>query len=257
MDEIEFVWTSELGLATLLYYATRYTAVPELCVQMLFMFGHLDDFTCRVFSGYISLSIALGMIMAQGILVLRTWALWNGSRKLIIILSIAGAIATAAHLYLNVQWIVHTQVIARGSIDPGASGCEILKRYESLYIGWIVFCVFDVGLIFLTFVRYRQDGMPGLSIPMRLQSKVPHSKLLSLLYRDAFIYFTLMLLFAAGNLAFTLPVADEYCTLLYGTERLIYSSLACRIVRNLRSSARAPIDVSTISSVPTVDWTPA
>lgn len=240
-DEVKLIWPSGCGPATILYYASRYTVIPEICVQMIFLFGYLST---------PQFSMGIGVILGQGIIVLRTWAIWDGSRTLIWCLSSVSVIVVGNHLYLSAEYISKTEVVASSTKLPHARGCSVVTSHNRLYVGWVLLCAYDIVLICLTIFKYLQERAAKARLGgASLGRTAPN--LTASLYRDAFTYFTLILAFALANLTVTLLVPVQYRMLLYGTERIIYTCLACRIIINLRAAAQKPISVSTIDPAAT------
>lgn len=238
-DEVELVWSSKWGPATLLYYASRYTIIGEICAQMTFLFGTPGDYSCRVLSGYMIFSQGLGVLLGQGIIVLRTRAIWNDSRAVIWCLVAVAIAFLGTHLYLTVDWISKTQVVASSATHSRARGCDILSSHHGLNLGWILLCIYDVALICLTIIKYCQERAASAqlrSITFRMVPTLSNS-----LYRSSFVYFTIMLAFALGNLLASPLLPGGYRMLLYGTERIIYTSLACRIILDLRTVAQPSV----------------
>lgn len=68
-DEADLVWPSKWGAATILYYFSRYSVVPEnsvvpeIALQLTFVFGRVEDWVCRMISGYLGFSVCLGIML--------------------------------------------------------------------------------------------------------------------------------------------------------------------------------------------------
>lgn len=244
-DEAKFIWPSGLGVATILYYTSRYTIIPEICAQMIFLLGNPSDFQCRLVTGYTSFSTGTGVMLGQGIIVLRTWAIWNGSRVLIWCLSSVAVIFVGIHFYLGANFIARAEVVASSTIHPRARGCSVLSSHNVLYVGWTLLCTYDIVLVGMTSIKYIQERSATSFLGGSLRER-RGPRLTIALYRDAFSDFAIMLVFALANLTATLLVPAAYRMLFYGTERIIYTCLACRIIIGLRAAAEAPISISTI-----------
>lgn len=252
-DEAKFIWPSGLGVATILYYTSRYTIIPEICAQMIFLLGNPSDFQCRFVTGYTSFSTGTGVMLGQGIIVLRTWAIWNGSRVLIWCLSLVAVIFVGIHFYLGANFIARAEVVASSTIHPRARGCSVLSSHNVLYVGWTLLCTYDIVLVGMTSIKYIQERAATSFLGGSLPGRRGRARLTIALYRDAFSYFAIMLVFALANLTATLLVPAAYRMLFYGTERIIYTCLACRIIMGLRAAAEAPISISTVDPDSTDD----
>lgn len=228
-DEIELIWPSGLSVTEVLYYAARYTAWLEVIEELTFWYGSLDRRGCQVFGGYHAFSVVFGMVMSQSLIIVRTWAIWNGktSIKIAFVLFCSACFAICA--YLSVEWMNHTTFHVTAELSPRLRGCAISDPYIYVYVGWILFCCSDVTLLALTAVRCWQHLQPG------------SARLTVSLYRDAFAIFFIVLMLAIANLVVTLTAAEHYQVLLYGVERMLYTILACRMMLNLRANARSTV----------------
>ncbi|EJD44300.1 hypothetical protein AURDEDRAFT_166682 [Auricularia subglabra TFB-10046 SS5] len=238
VPEANLVWSSGLGLAEGLFYAARYSAWPELCAEMLLWFGMLDDKHCRWVGKCLT-----GALLSQGVIMLRTWAIWNGSFSFKLFFALVGSASAVTYIYLNAEWIIHTRLEAVRDMYPGMRGCMFTASYRPVWIGWLLFCCNDFSLLFLTVIKYTQNRRRGLP---------RNPKLTAALYRDAFFYFSFMLPLAVANLTVSLVATNYYQFLLYGMERILYTTLACRIIINLRAAARKPemtLDLSTMQNL--------
>ncbi|EJD44324.1 hypothetical protein AURDEDRAFT_185090 [Auricularia subglabra TFB-10046 SS5] len=238
-DEVALVWPSGLGFTELLFYVARYSIIPEMVLELLFLFGDLDQKTCRIVGGYLSFSLAFGMLAGQAIVVVRTWALWDGSRLFAAVMIPFGILSLGVGMFVSSEWTTHTEFRRMSTLSPALRGCALSSPYRLVYSGWALLCVNDVALMSLTIVRYRQRYCRG------------SPRLTSALYRDAFTYFSFTLVLAIGNLCVTVIAAAHYQLLLVGLERAMYTILACCIILNLRAAAQR--SNMTLESVATND----
>lgn len=160
-DEVKFVWPSNLSLAQVLFYSSRYSMWPETCLELLFYFGCLGDHECRMLSAFLGFSLVIGMFLAQGIVVLRTWALWNGCPATKLAFIIVGTACGAVCAYLIVEWGVHTRYEQISAMTPQVQGCAIMVPYRLVWIGWALFCCNDVALLCMTAIKYKKQCAPA------------------------------------------------------------------------------------------------
>lgn len=225
-DEAQFMWRARPGITDALFFAARYSAWPETLVEVLFAFGDISSGTCKALSQYQSFSVIIGKMLSQGLIIRRTWAIWDRSRAVRALFAVLGAVSAGVGIYLNVIWASKTRFVSNHAELAGAHGCSIVMPYKLMYVGWLVFCCVDIALLGLTVAKYKREYFrPG------------SPRLTASLYRDAFLYFTLMLGFSSLNLLVGLLAPETYRMFLYSIERLIYTSLACRVIVNLRRFA--------------------
>lgn len=224
--EVELIWP-RCGVVELLFYAARYSAWPEVCMEIVLWFGPFDAHGCNAAATYISSSLLIGMILGQAIIVVRTWALWNGSPVLHALFIAAFVVVIGACIYIEIEWTSNTKFQQSRTLSPNLQGCFATSAYRMGYLPWLVFTCVDSCLLILTTIKAVQHFRPG------------SLRLTAALYQDAFLYFTFMLVFSLANVLVWLLAAPQFQLLLVGWARILYSALACRIVINLRAAAKS------------------
>ncbi|EJD44321.1 hypothetical protein AURDEDRAFT_166702 [Auricularia subglabra TFB-10046 SS5] len=246
-DEIELMWPSGLSITEVLYYAARYTAWLEVIEELIFWFGSLDQRACRIFGGYHAFSVVVGMIMCQcvsnefaghrltvaaALIIVRTWAIWNGKRVIILGFVIFCPAGLAVCSYLSAEWTWKTTFHVMHGLSPSLRGCAISSPYRLVYLGWVLSCACDITFAFFSIVLGERVDSRAIGAALQLSPVL-----------------------AIANLSVTLAAAERYQVLLYGVERMICTILACRMMLNLRKTARSggmPIGAATTDQ--TIDF---
>lgn len=227
-DEVDLMWSTSTGaIGELLFYASRYWLLSDTVLELTFAFGHLTGAQCKIVSIYLSFSGAVGMTLSQGILILRTRALWQNSRVILRLFAAAGVVILCASIFTSRQWALKSRFIASRTVSLNLNGCAVVAPYRLVYVFWILTISIDLLLLSLTLVSYVRDRRSGSLI----------GALTAGLYRDAFTYLGLMFVVAVASLAANVFVSEYFDILLYGTERVLYTISACRVVLNLRGAA--------------------
>ncbi|EJD44316.1 hypothetical protein AURDEDRAFT_166698 [Auricularia subglabra TFB-10046 SS5] len=149
-DEAELVWPSCLGATEILFYTARYSAWPEIILEVSGTAIFLKH------DGIIAVSLAVAAILSQALIVLRTWAIWDGRQTIKVVFGVVCIICLALCVYVIVAYPAHFVQI--GDISPTIRGCTMTTPYRFLYVGLILFSCNDLALIYLTAMRYRKHG---------------------------------------------------------------------------------------------------
>ncbi|EJD44326.1 hypothetical protein AURDEDRAFT_166707 [Auricularia subglabra TFB-10046 SS5] len=81
---------------------------------------------------------------------------------------------------------------------------------------------------------------PALGRPsdLKLATKASRASRAHYIETVSFVYFSSTLVLAIPNVVIIMVGAEYYQVLLFGMERALYTTLACRIILNLRAAAR-------------------
>ncbi|KAJ8515754.1 hypothetical protein ONZ45_g6860 [Pleurotus djamor] len=82
-EETQFVWTTSWGIGKLLYFLTRYSPYVNTVVSIWAYLGPspMPDRLCNTLIKIDGWACVVGLLIAETIMVLRVWAMWNQSRK--------------------------------------------------------------------------------------------------------------------------------------------------------------------------------
>ncbi|KAH0585869.1 hypothetical protein H2248_007153 [Termitomyces sp. 'cryptogamus'] len=224
--EIKFIWAASWTLPKLLYLLTRY--IPFFTFGTLLYFDHnpSSDDACRQSDKFAAWSINISMCTAGLIFVIRTWAVWNRDRKVGLLLSVL-------------------------TISDGISGFIVLNiwakdlKAPSVPIKWKIYQCFNVTESHLTSVSF------GLILPlyavslllllvrayMHLKDGTSESKFICLVHIQGIIYYIYLFCFSLLNMVFNLVLPPIYLNLLSKMQQVVSSTLACRMLLELRASS--------------------
>ncbi|KAG2104284.1 hypothetical protein BD769DRAFT_1779829 [Suillus cothurnatus] len=261
-EEWSFLLRSQWSKVKGLYIVTRYLPFVLLTSNLYLSFNPNDNPSkCQVFDDIDSGIGIVSVVFSEFFFILRTYALWNKNRILLIsMLSI---------FFVSFQSIHHTQASARcidqtfvgasvgvsfatiapatsaTSAIPGITGCYQSSTSFPLLIPILLLSVFELGLMILTLTRAIQSW------------RIYPSRLYVVLVNHNIFYYVCGLLFSATNIFTLLFLQYSYHTLLYDFQFMILAILATRMHLHLwqvnrhahRSGALARILISDLSSV--------
>ncbi|KZV88415.1 hypothetical protein EXIGLDRAFT_175147 [Exidia glandulosa HHB12029] len=226
--EFELIWKAKWGLGKALFLLARYLVWPQLVATLLVDFSFPDAHHCHIvfviFSDYWAVLIAA---IASVILVLRTWALWESKRCVLIGLLVALCGALVPIIYIHVQTVSDVQYVpyTTYSAHLRLPGCTLTSSRRKEWVTFIIASCFDLLILCMTVTKAAKIGLRGVS------------GLISVLYRDGIVYFACMFAVSISNLGLIAVAPIEYIGLLRILQGVARSILACRIILHLREAS--------------------
>jgi len=108
--------------------------------------------TCKVIFNIQSWLYVFGIIVAAGILILRTFAIWNNSVKIawgLTILLLGMFSGTGFFL----QQFLNSLVLSTSPSRQAFPGCFVMKASEILWLAYLFILIFETAVFFLTFFK--------------------------------------------------------------------------------------------------------
>ncbi|KZV90875.1 hypothetical protein EXIGLDRAFT_770435 [Exidia glandulosa HHB12029] len=201
-DEVELIWPASWGAGKILFLLARYLTWPELVSGLVHQFWDIDAGMCHRIFGYNSFSIVWGIGAAEMILVLRTWAIWDRHRGLLIGLVTLFFGVWIAESYIISQLVDKTIFVPATSFSPVLRGCVITASTQIVTYAWILLTAYEALILGLTLVKAVQHFRSG------------SNRLMNMLYRDGILYFVYLFAISAANLIVVYTTEAEFTILL-------------------------------------------
>ncbi|KAL0569107.1 hypothetical protein V5O48_012868 [Marasmius crinis-equi] len=83
--EANYVWSDPLAFRAVIFYLNRYTPLLDLGVAFLVQTNHLHTDQCRLLLALGIILYTIGTMIAEGILMMRTYAMWGCDRNVVIL----------------------------------------------------------------------------------------------------------------------------------------------------------------------------
>jgi len=224
-EEVEFVWQQKMKIGSVLFLLNRYIPMIYLVISMNSYTNRAirEDKFCRA---WIYLDIWIRVLcngLINVLLLLRTWALWEKSRTILIFLSVLLMVcmlaASSQSLYSSLTIV---QIPLLNSIRP----CLFTVPNADFIYGSLVSCiVFDSAVLILTLVK---------AVPARQPDGL--TPLITQLLKDGVQYFVVLFLIAIANIIMAGHVPPALATTLFTLYSVTTSTLGCRLILNLRGS---------------------
>ncbi|KAG1814125.1 hypothetical protein EV424DRAFT_35377 [Suillus variegatus] len=242
-EEWTFLLRSRWNKMKCLYIITRYLPFIFLAMGLSIYFTPNENLgKCRVLENTQSgLGIVL-IIVSETFFILRTYVLWNKNKILLV------AILSTFFIFLVASFSI---VFATGipaayttSAIPGITGCYENSTSFQCFIAFLLFSVFELGLMVLTLIRAMQNW------------RINSGGLYVVLVNHNISYYACGLLFSVTNIIITSLFLHYYSyqTILYGVQCIMLAILATRMHLHLWQVNRHPHSfTSTLVHVPMSD----
>jgi len=227
--EINLIWFSSWTYTKIMYIGTRY--LPMVSTFFLVheqLFFNTQDcersfIIATCFSG-------VGLVFAEIILALRTWAVLNRNRKIGCALAL---LMTGANV---VDWYFIAGYIKSVKFAPppyeSYRGCYVVEISNAPYIAFCALAVLDA--IVLSLMAYSAMTSYRFGDNLRLSN---------IIHRDGILFYVYLLGITAASATVTRFASKLFVLLLLPLQDTIYSVLTTRVILNIREAARR--DVST------------
>jgi len=228
-DEVEFIWKQRWGMGKVLYILNRFVPMVDLLILAIsYSEVSINMSLCRPW-WYIDTWLSImGFLVMDVVLLLRTWALWNRSKRILAILLISIIIsalsAGGASLYASI--VVTTDVATVDNIRPCGSSFPNVKPLYGIWAGLILY---DSVVMLLILIK---------AIPVFLT--MPLSPTLKTFFQDGFIYYIIIFAAAFANILMISFAPGELATTLFTFHRSMSSLLGSRMILNLRGVIMRP-----------------
>ncbi|TDL21274.1 hypothetical protein BD410DRAFT_310979 [Rickenella mellea] len=221
-DEIALVWPARWGLSKGLFIVNRYLAFVDP-IMLIYVLLFADDAqvcadTFRAL-GYIA---TVGIMVAQWILILRTYAVWGSKNDkrffglFSIYLCTLGIDYWACHRYLS-------GVHSNGAPAPGMTGCTLFFENRLAWVSFVLIITVESTLISLLAYKAVQ------------YFRIGGSSLMTVIYHDGLLYFACILATSITNLVVVLVAPAELHPFLIVVQRVLHSVLCSRILLHIRA----------------------
>ncbi|KAJ8515770.1 hypothetical protein ONZ45_g6859 [Pleurotus djamor] len=213
-DEIQYVWSTPWGLGKVLFFLTR----GWICVA--------------------------GLLVAEVIMVLRVWAIYNQSRKMGVFLIIS------ALTCIIIGGIMYGVFVKSTAIDTSSGfreltslrGCRFSAESNTSYISFLLLMTFEMLMLLLTILK----GINDLGPKLNLSSST--SSFLFKFYQDGVLYYTVLSAISLANVIVLLVADRHLAIILVSPQCALHSIFSARILLRLREDAHRRDQIPTLTA---------
>ncbi|KAF9792915.1 hypothetical protein BJ322DRAFT_1031985 [Thelephora terrestris] len=234
--EVEHVWRRKWSIGKVLYIISRYGTlldIPMILVLQTAPYGTLSYDTCSAIYKISTWGTVFGVCISESILLLRTHALYSGSRRVTIPLSILYTVLVVAGLTIT---YIYLRTISFGPPpSPLFKGCYLTQQGAIIFFDPLLLLVFEFVVLVLTVRKGFRDFRTG-------------TPLMRVVYRDSVSFFLVLFALAVSTIFVVALAPSQYGALVNTATRVFHSIICCRILLNIKQAA-APTNATTAMSV--------
>ncbi|KAG1839695.1 hypothetical protein C8R48DRAFT_87310 [Suillus tomentosus] len=234
-EEWSFLLRSHWSKMKGLYIVTRYLPFILIMTSLYMSFTPNENpGKCGMLA---NISSGFGMLLtvcSECFFILRTYALWNRNRILLATVlgtffvssqsthhtQASGRSISQSFLAASVSIAVETSTVSAAyatSAIPGITGCYQRPTSDRIFISFLLFSVFELGLMILTLIRAIQSWRRN------------QSRLYVVLVNHNILYYACALLFSTVSIFTSLLLQDTYRSFLNGFQFLTLAIVAVRM----------------------------
>jgi len=212
--EVHRIWWSKWSLVKVLYLYARYSPFLSMIISVeerISSICNLWTFT-TIYAGF-------GIGVADLILMLRTYSLYNKSRRVLAIFGLTWLTIAAV-----CTWAI-TRFTNTFAVDQSASSCFLSKESGVVFICYISLLASETVVTLLTvwktFNSYRKSGFQL-------------GQVMSMVYCEGLFFYFLIIPFTIANVAVLFAAPSGLYALLDTPLTVMHSVLCCRLVLHVR-----------------------
>jgi len=227
-DETDLMWKGKWNLLNATFYAVRYLPFFDIGLGYVEQFlSPADPVVCKTIYSIFSISILVGVDLANCILTLRTYAIWGKDKRILLTLGLVLLASVVGEGYFMTSFLVTMSFI--NSPDPSVfRGCFIAQaNTKDAWAAYLILLVLESVIFVLTLIKYIQ------------QSETRNQFIIQTIYRDGLLFYIFIFGISLINIILlqTEQLSSAYGVLLIGIHRVLHAILSCRLVLNIRKAA--------------------
>ncbi|KAG1737624.1 hypothetical protein EDB19DRAFT_941092 [Suillus lakei] len=215
-QEVQLIWGKRWNVLRVTFTLARYvTFIGAAMTTFAAVVDRSKYKSCNTFNSISNVSHLISIVAAEVLLIIRTYAFWLKSKKVLVWLIILAVSCIAGTIAVN--------NLPFSALGGGTTGCEFDSgKTSAIQYGFIIF--FELVLMILT-VYKRFSFYQGSS-----------GRFVTTLYRDGLIYMTCIIMTSVANIFVFLFAPVAYTDMMNVPQLVIHGVLASRILLNLRAS---------------------
>ncbi|KAF7361547.1 hypothetical protein MSAN_01188300 [Mycena sanguinolenta] len=227
--EVETVWGSPWKGAKILYLLSRYLPLVNLSSALYYYVVFEPTVsTCERVDALAGWLTAIGIVVSEGMLIMRTYAIFNSSKKILIFLLVLLAILVGI-AFPTAELFIRS--LRYGQPPVGAiNGCFPVSGSAIIFVSFVAILLFETTIVALTiysaFRHLRRDSSPMIKV----------------LYRDSLFFFLCIFFITLGNVLVPALASSQYADLLNRLQVAVHSIVSTRIIFHLREQSHVHID---------------
>ncbi|KAF9459874.1 hypothetical protein BDZ94DRAFT_1312017 [Collybia nuda] len=185
---------------------------------------------CNLVFKVIGYQLGTGTLIAEIILAVRTWVIWQRSGYIAITLATLLVAFWTPVFYFLAQAL--NSLIFKDAPDSTLPGCFLQSQKNILFVVFILISSFETIIMGLTLLKCWDHFYHTSKVSGR-----PSTSLARILYRDGIMNYIYLSILSIMNMIIPLAAPDAYSTTLSGLQNVMHSVLSGRVLLHLREAA--------------------
>ncbi|KAJ7208071.1 hypothetical protein GGX14DRAFT_455414 [Mycena pura] len=217
-QEMLYVWPRPWSTSTALFVFNRYLPFIDTFLSLSAKFSNISPEQCLIRNKAVGWLSVFGILLSEGILMLRTYAIWERKRSVLLFLcSLALVSVTPKNSSCTYQTTAgHFYTYGYGR--PDGLGCMLYNASSILIYGYLLVMLSETAIAILTAVKAYRD--------LR-RSRVPW---ILKLYQDGMLFYAYLLTISIANVLVPLIAPRMFANWLATPQRVLHSVLCTRVL---------------------------
>ncbi|KAG2034536.1 hypothetical protein BDR03DRAFT_901013 [Suillus americanus] len=230
------------NITTIMFIVARYVPIVWIISEIYVTLGPQSLQMCLATYRAAGVSLLLIMLATEGLLLLRTLALWHDSRKIRRLL-LATYLVTAISTITCIANAITDSLLESACVPTSArSNLEVVTRLERLIMGGFV-SVALFELVVATITVYH-------SMQLRSADMYNVRKIAPILSKGSLVYSLLLFAISVANIvSFSLPVSGGYSGIIDEFQGVLHGVIASRILFGLRDADQRNKEIFCLSDL--------
>jgi len=195
----------------------RYLPFVDTSLGLYLEFAQPTPGQCECYYTAITWMIAVGLMVSELILLLRTWALWERSKMIFLFLGGMSSLTFVPGIL-----ITHFEIksLRFGEVPPGGRGCNLLSASKLIMAAYVLIALSETVVVVLTIKKGLQHRARG-----------SQSSWVKNVYRHGLLFYLYLLVITIVNMVVPLVAAQPlYKNYLAVPQRVSHSIFCNRVI---------------------------
>lgn len=247
--EIDYIWSSKWSVIKIMFLITRYLPFSDVSIVLLYQLKpFITPQSCEWLFKISGWLIVVGIAIAETILAIRTWALWERHRNMTAFLVVLVASAVGSCFYVESIFLDSARFATYP--HPATPGCILTERNSIIAYNFATVIFVETVLILCTLYKvYRHyDVIKN------------YRGIASILLRDGVSFYFYLLIISITNLIVIVVAPLELSGILSPLQRVLHSALTTRVILNIREASERELTLPSLNMsriiffAPVAEW---
>jgi len=230
-EEVAYVWLSPWSFGKCLYFGNRYLPFVAIFGKIHLATQHNTISQCRFENPFFTWVMLLGVMLSEIILMMRTCAIWNRRRSIVITFWILGLSVSIANIILNYYAIASVEYKEVSSYITGCADKHY--RGELVSASFIILVFTETTIVVLTMIKAVEHLRDS------------RSNWVSKMYTDGLVFYLYTLALSLTNV-FTILFLKSWLYLLQSVFHSIFCSRVLLLILRQHHSHSDTLDSTSL-----------